>query len=374
MLDSIPSRRWSTGIGTGKSAELRSFVVQAAAAGVRPIAYLPTATDVGLRTERVDLPDAGVAECLGAAELSGRLVRHLSSGERQRVRLASALSGSIGLAALDEPCRHLDPEHAEALGALLSRRATGGMGLAVCDSRRLLRSELFAQETGETGEACEAPEPAAPSTADPLELEVPVPFVRSATGRATDKVATRIARGSLIVVRGPNGGGKTSLLEALAKSARAAHVRFGISRQDPEQQLFAATPERELQGVMDAHSGSPWSVGADGAGQGSDAAHRVLAQLGLERWFARPTPRVPLGVASLAGAMIALWMGHDLVLLDEPTQGLDTRAARVLGAELVRSARAGARVVVATHDAEIVRIANESWRVEAGTLSQGAVS
>jgi len=353
------TRRWRTGIGSGKSAALRNAVSEAIAKGIRPIAYLPAVTDVGLRTERVDLSDIDVAKALGAEELDGRMTRNLSSGERQRVRLALALSGSIRFAALDEPCRHLDPEHVEALNGVLASRTRDGMHLAVCDGRKLLTSALFEEEIGASAEDGASPNASTPPGGEPLTVEIPTPFLLSAMGRPTGKQKIEIERGSLIVVEGPNGSGKTSLLETLSRTARAAGVRSGFSRQEPEHQVFAPTPAAELEEVFAVHNASPW---------GTDDS---IAKLQLRTWLTSPTPRLPLGILSLLGTAIALRMGRDLVLLDEPTQGLDSKTARNLAVELVRCARAGQRVVVASHDPELVRVANRSWKLRDGELRTG---
>ena len=359
MRPVFQTRRWRAGIGSGKSAALRNAVSEAIAEGIRPIAYLPAVTDVGLRTERVDLPDIDVAKALGAEELIGRLTRNLSSGERQRVRLALALTRSGRFAALDEPCRHLDPEHVEALNEVLAGRTRDGMRLAVCDSRELLASALFEEEIGASAEGGSLPEASTPLSGESVAFDIPIPFLLAATGRPTGKRRVEIKRGSLIVVRGPNGSGKTSLLEALSRSARAAGVRAGFSRQEPEHQVFASTPAAELEEVSALHGGPPW---------GEDD---LIANLQLQGWLSSPTPRLPLGVLSLLGAAIALRMGRDLVLLDEPTQGLDPKTARILAIELVRCAQAGARIVVASHDPELVRVANRLWSINAGVLNTG---
>jgi ABC-type multidrug transport system ATPase subunit len=361
MRPVVQTRRWRAGIGSGKSAALRNAVSEAIADGVRPIAYLPAVTDVGLRTERVDLPDIDVAKTLGAEELIGRLTRNLSSGERQRVRIASALSRSVRFAALDEPCRHLDPEHVEALNSVLAERRRDGMCLAACDCRGLLASALFEEEIGSSEDGT-CPEASAPPGGESITFDIPTPFLLSATGRPTGKRRVEIDRGSLIVVRGPNGSGKTSLLEALSRSARAAGARTGTSRQEPEHQVFASTPAAELEEVSAVRPGSPWG--------GDD----LVANLQLQSWLLSPTPRLPLGVLSLLGAAIALGMGRDLVLLDEPTQGLDPKTARILAIELVRCSQAGARIIAASHDPELVRAANRQWSVNAGVLSTGGES
>jgi ABC-type multidrug transport system ATPase subunit len=363
VFPSVRALRWRAGVGAGNSRALRQAVSEAVQRRVRPIAYLPAVCDLGLRTERVDLPDPELAEALGASNTIGRLARDLSAGERQRVRLATALSSSVRFVALDEPCRHLDPAHVEALDSVLAARgARGDTVLAVCDRRQLLAATLFDEEIGTAAEAGPAPTLAQPTRGEPLALEVPEPCLLSALRRPSGKRRIEIERGALVVLRGPNGSGKTSLLRALSRSARAAGVRGGMSGQEPEHEVFASTPARELEAIIAAYGPTPW-VGDD-----------IAERLGLERWMSTPTPRLPLGVLSLLGVAIALHLGRDLVLLDEPTEGLDCRAARALARELVRCAGAGARIVVASHDPELGRVANRGWSVTAGRLNIGGAS
>ncbi len=350
------TRRWHTGIGTGKSSALREAVADAIDRGERPIAWLPAVSDVGLRTERVEFPDPSVAARLGADAFAGRLTRNLSSGERQRVRLALALSSAGGFAAFDEPCRHLDAEHVASLNSLLLERTASGTRLAVCEIRRQLANHLFEEELGETCDELPDVEPSPPTQAHPLSLTIPTPFLPSARGKPEARQRIDIERGALVVLRGPNGSGKTSLLEALARSAREARAVFGYSRQEPEHQVFASTPAAELEAL---------------SGHGRWVLDDFAEHLGIEGWMNTPTPRLPLGVLCVLGAWIALRMGGDLVLLDEPTQGLDKRTARALTNELVRCARQGARIVAASHDPEIVGAANRAWTVREGVLALG---
>jgi ABC-type lipoprotein export system ATPase subunit len=77
---------------------------------------------------------------------------------------------------------------------------------------------------------------------------------------------------------------------------------------------------------------------------------------------------IPLGVMALLGTAIALYLGHDLVLLDEPTQGLDAISSSFLASRLQEAATYGARIVIATHDPMIQRVASTQLCIEAGTL------
>ena len=372
----IASRRWRGPLGSGKSRALRQQVSDAVASGIRPISWLPASSDIGLCTERVEFKDQKIAESLGTIELTGRLVRDLSSGERQRVRLAFALSGDPKLVILDEPCRHLDPSHIAALNSTLALLTRSGTAIAVSDIRCQLDAALFDVEVpsaesgsvetsniersiaGHVGPRCDASN----QQRSALELVIDIPFLLSRPSRPTGKLTIKIERRSVVVVSGCNGSGKTSLLEAISRSCKARRVACGYSRQEPEHHVFAATAAEELDEVSSLSIDSGW---------GGDA---FLQHMDLVRWLAAPVPRLPHGVLCLIGTAIALRLGRDLVLLDEPTQGLDEQTARALAAELVGCAASGARIVVASHDPELLRVATEVWTVSGGDLVTGAVA
>jgi ABC-type Mn2+/Zn2+ transport system ATPase subunit len=367
----MASIRWSAGIGQGKSAALRAAVNDAVTRGIRPISYLCATTDVGLRTERVDAASDETSAALGTTQLRGRLVRSLSSGERQRMRLTAALCGPVRLTALDEPCRHLDPGYVDALNELLAKAKQRGAAVLACDVRRALADGLFDQENGWVKAAPALPREAPVPRGEPITIEIGTPFLLSSTGRSSGKLNVKVAQGSLVIVRGPNGGGKTSLLEAIARSARSAGVRFGYCRQEPEHQVFAPSPQEEIDDIVAAHAHAP-SWAAMSPRRPTDCLAQIVQTLGLASWLSRPTPGLPLGVLSQLGVAIALWMGSDMVLLDEPTQGLDAAGAEALARQLAWVVEHGARVVVATHDPILVAMGNVFWSVEQGTLRTGA--
>jgi len=154
----------------------------------------------------------------------------------------------------------------------------------------------------------------------------------------------------LTVVAGPNGAGKTTLLRVLAGLLRpgsgTAEVlrdrrRIGYIPQD-----LALDPEmtgRETLALLAALHGVPRR-------ERSDRIARLAESFGTAKHLPRP-------VASWSGGLkrrlhLAAGMIHDpdLLLLDEPTAGLDLEGNDFLWAELERRAAAGRAVVVVTHD------------------------
>jgi len=168
-----------------------------------------------------------------------------------------------------------------------------------------------------------------------------------------------VLAGDLLAVIGPNGAGKSTLLRLLAGEfapsggqvtvfGRPAHTlscaertRLGVGVDEPAH-------ADELAGRENAH----FFARANGLGAG-DAAARVDAlfqRLGLAADAAVPAGAYSFGMRRKLHLVETLVHGPELVLLDEPTIGLDAGAIASLRALLASHAGSGAAVVFATND------------------------
>ena len=185
-----------------------------------------------------------------------------------------------------------------------------------------------------------------------------------ASTRVLADVDLDLPRGSITVLLGPNGAGKTTLLRILAgilpPSEGTVEV-LGIA--DPARAGRKALSElRRRTGYV------PQEVALDPEMTGSETLALLAALHGVERAVRagriaelatafRTTAHMPRPVASWSGGLkrrlhLAAGMIHDpdLLLLDEPTAGLDPEGCDALWAELARRAGAGRAVAVVTHD------------------------
>jgi energy-coupling factor transporter ATP-binding protein EcfA2 len=157
-------------------------------------------------------------------------------------------------------------------------------------------------------------------------------------------VDLEVRRGEIVVLEGPNGSGKTTLAKIAAgllepqAGTVERHGRAGYLSQDPGRYLVRET-------VLDEVA---LAVGGD-----TERAGAELERFGLA-WAAARHPRdlssgerERLGVAAVAVAE------PDLLVLDEPTRGLDPDRKLELAAWLQEYAAAGRAVVVATHDRDL---------------------
>ncbi len=351
-------------------------------------------------------------DLLGIADLRQRALRTLSGGQQQRVAIGSVLTAHPRILVLDEPTSALDPTAAEDVLATVTRLVHDLGITVVMAEHRLERVVHHADQVilldghgtavrSAPGDALATSELAPPVIQlgrlagwDPLPLSVRdarrqarplrdrleplLGSIRDDDGRGSnrevalearglvvrygDVVALRavdlvVPAGEIVAVMGRNGSGKSSLLWALHPGGRRqggtvavagrdpAGVRpppVGLVPQTPSDLLYLATVEEEC-AQADRECGQPaGSCRAllDRVVPGVDGGHhpRDLSE----------GQRLALVLA------VQLTSAPALVLLDEPTRGLDHPAKERLAAVLAGLAAEGRTVIVATHDVEFV--------------------
>lgn len=192
-------------------------------------------------------------------------------------------------------------------------------------------------------------------------------------------VSLRFDAGSITVIEGPNGSGKTTLLAILALLARPTRgeVRFGTH--DPRRRPalrgkvgflgHAAMVAPELSGEENL----ALCAALYGVSWGEAAVGRARERFGLGAWLARPARTYSRGQLQRLALARALLHTPRLVLLDEPSTGLDEASTERL-VRAVREERArGAIVIAVTHDAPFAAaLADRRVRLDAGRVVGGA--
>lgn len=197
--------------------------------------------------------------------------------------------------------------------------------------------------------------------------------------RALDDVTLRVDEGERVGLIGPNGAGKTTLFNCILGTLRPdsgsvtlngvdlgslpvhRRARMGMGRTFQRIELFSDTTvvehlliaERVRQG-----NGALWK---DLLGRGrptSDEIRRcaeVLDLLGLTDLAEEPIESLSLGQGRLVEVGRALVTGPRLLLLDEPSSGLDRAETDALAATLAEIQREkGFAVLLVEHDVELV--------------------
>jgi energy-coupling factor transport system ATP-binding protein len=197
-----------------------------------------------------------------------------------------------------------------------------------------------------------------------------------AAGEALVDVSLKIGEGEFVGLIGPTGSGKTTLVQIMSGLIRptAGQVLVdgddvwtdlrrltvyrqstGLVFQEPEKQLFESTVEADV-GFW------PKNAGLDSA----EIKHRVelaLSALGLE--FSRYRDRSPFNLSGGEKRRVAiagiLAMSPSVLILDEPTVGLDPRGRAGLMEKIKGFNSQGTAVVLVSHDMD--EIADSARRV-----------
>ena len=170
-------------------------------------------------------------------------------------------------------------------------------------------------------------------------------------------VDVSIAAGAVTVITGPNGAGKSTLLEVLGGtrpvSSGIRTVRGAVAFV-PQR---AAIPDGLPVSVRDVVRVGAW--GRLGLWRRADAAARELIERSMDRLEIRSLAREPF--SSLSGgqqqrALLAQGLARDadLLLLDEPTTGLDASSALRIRAVLREESARGVAVVCVSHDPAVI--------------------
>jgi len=311
-----------------------------------------------------------IAERLGVDQLVRRRIAELSSGQRQRVALATALAASPRPVLLDEPTAHLDPDGAERLAGLLGEARASGASFVIAEQAGWRLAEAVRAwskiEGGRAG-ACAPPEaPVFPPPSDAgrrVVLDARGLTVERGGRRLLEDVDLELRAGEVVLLTGANGAGKSTLAQVLAGVRKAAS---GIVRRDGRALLML--PSAELQLFAGTVAGE---VTAGGRSHAESA--KVLRRHRLEHLGARAPWTLSRGERQrLVHASLDL-LRPDIMIVDEPGQGLDPEGLAELVHLFHRRAEKGRAYLLISHRRELGAAAHRRLQLEDRRLVEAAI-
>ncbi len=288
----------------------------------------------------------------------------LSGGRKQLLSLAAVLALRPRVLLLDEPTSQLDPVAEKSFLHALFRvnRELGCtvvvathqprpmLGYATCayriEDRRVYEVADLAQLGGREGLLVPAPfRPAQDATAVAVSVREGWFRYDRASGWVLRGLDAAFSTGAVHAIVGGNGCGKSTLLSVLAKTVKLQRGRMertagsaALLPQNPKALLVAETVRDELM---------EW---ASTCGYDEAAARERAVSLGLAGLGERHPYDLSGGQRQLLALAKLLLIGPELLLLDEPTKGLDLDSRRIIAHALRDHAQAGGTVIMATHD------------------------
>ncbi len=195
-----------------------------------------------------------------------------------------------------------------------------------------------------------------------------------------DSVDVKISKGARTVILGANGAGKSTLFyhfNGIFKPASGEVLYMGkpldysrealsvlrndisVVVQNPDEQIFSATVEEDV------------AFGPMNAGLERDEVERriqeSLFKVGMEEYRSRPTIQLSYGQRKRVALAGALATEPKVLILDEPTAGLDPQMSQEVIELVEQLCVAGTTVIISTHDVDLAY----SWADEIHVLREG---
>lgn len=338
-----------------------------------------------------------VLDLLSLAQIRNRKIATLSGGEQQRVAIAAAMVLHPKILVLDEPTSALDPVAAEEVLAIL-QRLVHDLGITVIIAEHRLERVIGYVDTvieigadgstriGKPEEILKDSKIAPPIVKLARALKLPsvalsVRELRKQTEKVresgkevnarhetlgrklieTEKLSVKyqekvalkplnleIRGGEIVALMGRNGAGKSSLIKSLlgvidfeGKIKKNAN-KIGYIPQDANDLLYHQSVAFECQ-QTDRDNNLP-----------NGTTFKLLNQLTPNIKESSHPRDLSEGQRLALVLAIVLAPNPDLLILDEPTRGLDYSAKELLIKQLIARSESGAAVLIATHDVELV--------------------
>ncbi|MFA5919613.1 MAG: ATP-binding cassette domain-containing protein [Candidatus Nanopelagicaceae bacterium] len=352
-----------------------------------------------------------VLDLLSLAQLRNRSIATLSGGEQQRVAIGSALVMHPKVLVLDEPTSALDPIAAEEVLSIL-HRLVQDLGLTVVISEHKLERVIqFADrilyikgdgqaEIGSPEAILQSSEIAPPIVHLARALELPaisltVRDMRRSTEKfrrgipaldtefleihhtevididgislsygntkALNKISLSIGKGEIVAIMGRNGAGKSTLLKSIAGILKPTQGQISVLGNIPsslhgkERRTTIGFIPQEPSDLLYGQSVLEECTMADRDNEIDSGRTFELLRSLVPGISPKTHPRDLSEGQRLALALsVVLSSNPKVLILDEPTRGLDYSAKNSLVGILKTIASHGCAVILATHDVELV--------------------
>lgn len=363
----------------------------------------------GLAAPRIGQSVTNALQSVGLLDKAWREIDSLSGGERQSLAIATALAMQPEVMILDEPSSQLDDARAADLLDLIAELAAEQHFSLIMSEHRLDRvmdrvsTLVYLPGDGrpiEVGPAAtlrprlpEAPRPSPPpvgSGPPVLELQDLVfdyrPELLAQHPQAGENrlptpplisgLSLKLRAGEILALSGPSGIGKTTVLRLIVGLLRPRAGRVLISDRDIEQDsvpqicrrlaylpqdpsilFFADTVREEL------------ALSLSARGRAAEASARIdpyLARFGIADLADRYPRELSTGQRQRVALAATTIAGPPLLILDEPTRGLDDFAVASLAGLLHSLAAEGSAILIATHDRRLKRACHRELGLSSG--------
>lgn len=181
-----------------------------------------------------------------------------------------------------------------------------------------------------------------------------------------------VEQGDIVGIRGINGSGKTMVLRAIAGLIRVdGSVEIGGKKMEPGECPKDIGVLVEMPGFLPEFTGKKnlQLLGMLQEGVTEEDIEDAMNAVGLDPKDRRHYKKYSLGMKERLGIAQAILKKPKLILLDEPTNGIDSDGIQILEELLWRLKEAGSTIVVTSHDRDFLdAVTSQCYEMKEGSL------
>lgn len=181
-----------------------------------------------------------------------------------------------------------------------------------------------------------------------------------------------VEQGDIVGIRGINGSGKTMVLRAIAGLIRVdGSVEIGGKKMEPGECPKDIGVLIEMPGFLPEFTGKKnlQLLGMLQEGVTEEDIEEAMNAVGLDPKDRRHYKKYSLGMKERLGIAQAILKKPKLILLDEPTNGIDSDGIQMLEELLRRLKEAGSTIVVTSHDRDFLdAVTSQCYEMTEGSL------
>jgi energy-coupling factor transporter ATP-binding protein EcfA2 len=343
---------------------------------------------------------------LGIQHLKQRSLFQLSSGEKQKIALASAYAMQPAIFVLDEPSANLDISSTRQLAAILARLKEQGHTIVIAEHRlyylrnaidrvvymqdgrieRVYDAQTFCSFSAEqlTGlglrqlsfehlhvqleeknvykEKAGTPDSIRVKTDEPVkanEFSLVLERIRVGFHKKKDvlqDISCSVSAGEIVGIVGPNGAGKTTLAKVICGLLKEKEGRIRINgapvnANRRNRHAYFVMQDADYQLFAESVE-AELTLGLQRKQISEKRRDAILDDMGLAGMRDRHPAALSGGQKQRLTISVALARQADILIFDEPTSGLDGQNMRRVSTQMIDLARQGKIVLVISHDYE----------------------
>ena len=181
-----------------------------------------------------------------------------------------------------------------------------------------------------------------------------------------------VEQGDIVGIRGINGSGKTMVLRAIAGLIRVdGSVEIGGKKMEPGECPKDIGVLIEMPGFLPEFTGKKnlQLLGMLQEGVTEEDIEKAINAVGLDPKDRRHYKKYSLGMKERLGIAQAILKKPKLILLDEPTNGIDSDGIQMLEELLRHLKEAGSTIVVTSHDRDFLdAVTSQCYEMKEGSL------